>query len=165
MTSELRYLPEEASHDAAIEEINAEAFGPARFVRAAARIREQGPHDPVLSFVCLDGDEVIASVRMTPIFAGSAKGHMLGPLAVKPSHKNRGIGRHLVKIAVQAARDAGSEVVILVGDPPYYSPLGFLPIVPPTLQLPGPVDYRRLLAAPLVDGVEAKLVGMMRFRG
>ena len=165
MTSELRYLAEEVSHDAAIEDINAEAFGPARFVRAAARIREQGPHDMALSFVCLDGDEVIASVRMTPVFAGEARGHMLGPLAVKPSHKNRGIGRHLVKIAVEAARKAGSEVVILVGDPPYYSPLGFLPIVPPTLQLPGPVDYRRVLAAPLADGVEARLAGMMRFRG
>lgn len=165
MTSELRYLAEEVSHDAAIEDINAEAFGPARFVRAAARIREQGPHDMALSFVCLDGDEVIASVRMTPVFAGEARGHMLGPLAVKPSHKNRGIGRHLVKIAVEAARKAGSEVVVLVGDPPYYSPLGFLPIVPPTLQLPGPVDYRRVLAAPLEDGVEARLAGMMRFRG
>ncbi|WP_174801607.1 GNAT family N-acetyltransferase [Martelella limonii] len=164
MTSELRYLPEEVSHDAAIEDINAEAFGPARFVRAAARIREQGPHDMALSFVCVDGDEVVASVRMTPVLAGEASGHMLGPLAVRPSHKNRGIGRHLVSVAVEAARRAGSEVVVLVGDPPYYGPLGFLPIVPPTLQLPGPVDPRRVLAAALVDGVEAKLVGMMRYQ-
>ncbi|QQM31200.1 N-acetyltransferase [Martelella lutilitoris] len=164
MTSELCYLPEEVSHDNAIEEINDEAFGPGRFARTASRIREQGPHDRTLSFVCLDGDAVIASVRLTPVWAGNAAGHMLGPLAVRPSHKNRGIGRKLVRIAVEAAAGAGSEVVILIGDAPYYGPLGFRPIVPPTLLLPGPVDPKRILADPLVDGVEARLVGMMRFR-
>nr|WP_272212126.1 hypothetical protein [Marinicella sp. W31]MDC2878030.1 hypothetical protein [Marinicella sp. W31] len=54
--------------------------------------------------------------------------------------------------------------MILIGDAPYYGPLGFRPTVPPTLLLPGPVDPRRILADPLVEGVEAKLVGMMRFR-
>lgn len=164
MTIELCYLPEEVSHDNAIEEINDEAFGPGRFARTASRIREQGPHDRALSFVCLDGDAVIASVRLTPVWAGKAAGHMLGPLAVRPSHKNRGIGRNLVRIAVEAAAKAGSEVVILIGDAPYYGPLGFRPIVPPTLLLPGPVDPKRILADPLVDGVEERLVGMMRFR-
>ncbi|AJY45970.1 GNAT family N-acetyltransferase [Martelella endophytica] len=164
MTSELCYCPEAPSHDSEIEDINAEAFGPGRFARTASRIREQGPHDMNLSFVCLDADQVIASVRMTPVFAGKAEGHMLGPLAVRPSFKNRGIGRQLVRIAVDAAEKAGSEVVVLVGDAPYYGPLGFRPIIPPTLELPGPVDPRRLLAVPLVEGVEANMVGMMRFR-
>ncbi|TCT44892.1 GNAT family N-acetyltransferase [Martelella mediterranea] len=165
MTSELCYLQEAASHDSIIEEINAEAFGPGRFVRTASRIREQGPHDMALSFVCLDQDQVIASVRMTPVWAGKAAGHMLGPLAVRPTHKNRGIGRHLVRIAVEAAEKAGSQTVILIGDAPYYSPLGFRPIVPPTLKLPGPVDPRRILAHPIVEGVETKMIGMMRWRG
>ncbi len=100
---DLVYLTEDASHDAAIEIINEEAFGPGRFTRAAARIREQGPHDRALSFICADNGETIASVRMTPVTAGSVKGHLLGPLAVRPSHKNQGIGRELVRIAVEAA--------------------------------------------------------------
>ncbi|MGO7594110.1 GNAT family N-acetyltransferase, partial [Rhizobium leguminosarum] len=68
------------SHDAAIEHINEEAFGPGRFTRAAARLREQGPHDLSLSFICTDNGEKIASVRMTPVLAGTVKGHLLGPL-------------------------------------------------------------------------------------
>ncbi len=40
MTSELCYLPEEVSHDNAIEEINDEAFGPGRFARTASCIRQ-----------------------------------------------------------------------------------------------------------------------------
>ncbi len=75
---ELVYLTEDASHDAVIELINAEAFGPGRHTRAAARIREQGPHDRSLSFICADDGETIASVRMTPVRAGQVNGHMLG---------------------------------------------------------------------------------------
>ncbi|GAB5461824.1 GNAT family N-acetyltransferase [Hoeflea alexandrii] len=144
---DLVFLTEDASHDAAITLINEEAFGPGRFVRSSERVREQGPHDRRLSFVCSDRGEIIASVRMTPIHAGSTSGHLLGPLAVRPSHKNLGIGRELVRIALAAAKKAGSNAVLLVGDPPYYAPLGFKPTRPGALLMPGPFDPRRLLAA------------------
>ncbi len=36
------FLTEDASHDAAINHINEEAFGPGRFVRSSERVREQG---------------------------------------------------------------------------------------------------------------------------
>lgn len=163
-TLDLVYLTEDASHDAAIDHINEEAFGPGRFARAAERIREQGPHDRQLSFVCADRGETIASVRMTPIFAGSVQAHLLGPLAVRPSHKNLGIGRELVRIAVEAAKGAGSDAVILIGDPPYYGPLGFQPTRLGALKLPGPVDPRRVLAA-CFDGIVAdELAGEIRHR-
>jgi len=141
------FLTEDASHDAAIELINEEAFGPGRFVRSSERVREQGPHDLRLSFVASDLGEIIASVRMTPILAGPVQGHLLGPLAVRPSHKNRGIGRELVRIALSAAEKSDSQAVLLVGDPPYYAPLGFARTKPGALTMPGPFDAHRLLAA------------------
>jgi predicted N-acetyltransferase YhbS len=161
---DLVYLTEDASHDAAIELINEEAFGPGRFTRAAERIREQGPHDRHLSFVCADGGETIASVRMTPVLAGPAPTHLLGPLAVRPSYKNVGIGRELVRIAVEAARRAGSHAVILIGDPPYYGPLGFAPTRPGALSMPGPVDPRRVLAACFDELKAEDLQGVIRHR-
>jgi predicted N-acetyltransferase YhbS len=154
---DLVYLTEDASHDAAIELINEEAFGPGRFARAAARIREQGPHDMALSFICADRGETIASVRMTPVLAGSVRGHLLGPLAVRPSHKSMGIGRELVRIAIEAARRKGSEAVILVGDPSYYMPLGFEKVAYAALTFPGPVDPNRVL--PMTEDVHARLTG------
>ncbi|QRM56995.1 N-acetyltransferase [Sinorhizobium sp. BG8] len=161
---DLVYLTEDATHDAAIEVINEEAFGPGRHVRAAARIREQGPHDRHLSFICADDGETIASVRMTPVLAGSVKGHLLGPLAVRPSHKNRGIGRELVRIAVEAAKRGGSEGVILVGDPPYYRPLGFEKVAYNALTFPGPVDPARVLVVPIAADTHERLKGMIGWR-
>ena len=161
---DLVYLTEDASHDDIIEVINEEAFGPGRHVRAASRIREQGPHDRSISFVCADDGETIASVRMTPVLAGTVKGHMLGPLAVRPSHKNLGIGRELVRIAIDAARRHGSEAVILIGDPPYYMPLGFEKVAYDALDFPGPVDPGRVLVVPLIDGVHDGLKGVIGWR-
>ncbi|MFP5076765.1 GNAT family N-acetyltransferase [Rhizobium sp. YIM 134829] len=161
---DLVYLTEDSSHDAIIELINEEAFGPGRHVRAAARIREQGPHDRSLSFVCTDDGETIGSVRMTPVMAGGVKGHLLGPLAVRPSHKNRGIGRELVRIAVEAGRRKGSEAIILIGDPPYYQPLGFEPVATHALTFPGPVDPRRVLVVPIAADTHQRLKGEIVWR-
>ncbi len=156
------FLTEDASHDAVIKLINEEAFGPGRFVRSSERVREQGPHDRALSFVAADRGETIASVRMTPVFAGATAGHLLGPLAVRPSHKNLGIGRELVRIALAAAEKKGSQVVLLVGDPPYYAPLGFKPTRPGALTMPGPFDPYRLLAACFGDVEALVLAGEIR---
>jgi predicted N-acetyltransferase YhbS len=161
---DLVYLTEDASHDAAIEHINEEAFGPGRHTRAAARIREQGPHDLSLSFICTDDGETIASVRMTPVMAGSLVGHLLGPLAVRPSHKSRGIGRELVRIAIEAAKRRGSEGVVLVGDPPYYGRLGFEKVAYNALAFPGPVDPARVLVVPLSRDAHARLKGTIAWR-
>ena len=151
--ADVTYVPELAAHDPEIEDINAEAFGPGRFARAAYKIREGGPHRRDLSFVALSEGAVIASVRMTPIAAGDGRALLLGPLAVRPAFKNLGIGRRLVAIALEAARADGRGLVILVGDAPYYAPLGFSKVVPQgQLAMPRPVDPARLLACELVPG-------------
>ncbi|MDN2566624.1 N-acetyltransferase [Aquibium sp. A9E412] len=157
--NEIAFRPEDPAHDPAIEIINEEAFGPGRFARAAYRIREGGPHERALSFVALDGAAVIGSVRLTRVAAGGGRALLLGPLAVRPAYKNRGIGKKLVAIAVEAARRAGAGVVLLVGDAPYYGPLGFRQVPPGRLAMPRPVDPDRLLAAELRAGALAALSG------
>lgn len=160
------YVGEQASHDSAIEEINEEAFGPGRFTRAAYRIREQGGHDRGLSYVALDGDNVIGSVRMTPIVAGGSRAMLLGPLAVRPAYKNIGVGRKLMAMAIGQARSkAAAPLVILVGDLPYYSRAGFSRVAPGQVTFPGPVDPTRILALELVDGAMSGFSGAIVHAG
>ena len=157
--NDIAYLPENPAHDRAIEQINAEAFGPGRFTRAAYKIREGGPHERDLSFVAVHWGKVIGSVRMTRIAAGEGRALLLGPLAVIPDWKNLGIGRKLIDIALTKAREQGWGVVVLVGDGPYYGPLGFSKIPHGQITMPRPVDPERLLACELVEGSLAKLNG------
>jgi predicted N-acetyltransferase YhbS len=156
---DVTYLPECSEHEAEIEHINEEAFGPGRFARAAYRIREGGPHDRALSYVAMHGGAVIASVRMTRIAAGGGRGMLLGPLAVRPTFKNLGIGRRLVAIALEAAEKAGAASVLLVGDEPYYGPLGFRRVPRGQVSMPRPVDLDRILAVEFVPGAVARLTG------
>lgn len=159
---EISYLAETAAHDHEIEDINAEAFGPGRFARAAYKIREGGPHEHALSFVAKHDGRVIATVRLTRIAVGEGRSLLLGPLAVRPSHKDLGIGRKLVRIALEAARAAGWASVILVGDEPYYGPLGFKQVPIGQITMPRPVDYRRLLIHEIEAGALGTLQGEMR---
>jgi predicted N-acetyltransferase YhbS len=157
--NDIAYLPENPAHDRAIEQINAEAFGPGRFTRAAYKIREGGPHERDLSYVAVHWGKVIGSVRMTRIAAGEGRALLLGPLAVIPDWKNLGIGRKLLDIVVTKAKEQGWGVVVLVGDEPYYGPLGFRKIRQGQISMPRPVDPERLLARELVEGSLAKLTG------
>ena len=159
--ADVAYLPEQPAHDLEIEHINAEAFGPGRFARAAYKIREGGPHEGALSFVATLDGAVIASVRMTRVAAGEGRALLLGPLAVRPDYKNLGIGRKLVRIAVDAAEKSGAAAVILVGDEPYYGPLGFSRVPRGQLSMPRPVDLDRILAIELKPGAVAALQGML----
>jgi predicted N-acetyltransferase YhbS len=148
--------PEDA---AAIEALNELAFGPGRFARAAYRLREGVPHDPALSFVALAGATMVGSVRLTRIRIGGRPALLLGPLAVVPEWKGRGAGKGLVRTALAAARAAGHQVVLLVGDEPYYGPLGFTRLPPYTITLPGPADPLRVLVAELQPGALEGLSG------
>jgi predicted N-acetyltransferase YhbS len=118
------------------------------------------PHDAALSFVATAGEAMVASVRLTPIRIGDRPALLLGPLAVKPEHKGRGAGKQLVRIALDVARAAGHRVVLLVGDEPYYGPLGFRRLARHAIVLPAPVDPDRVLVAGLtadaLDGLRGK---------
>ena len=159
--SEFTFTQETPAHDAEIEAINAEAFGPGRFVKSSYKIREGGPHDRAMSYVVLKDGHVVASVRMTPIAAGQGRAMLLGPLAVKPEFKNQGLGKALVRIALEAAATAGAGVTMLVGDAPYYEPLGFRRIPYGQIEMPRPTDPNRMLAVEHVPGALSLMRGLV----
>lgn len=143
-------LTAETPADAAgVEALIALAFGPGRFVKAAERLRETNTLMPELSFVAREGRRIVGCVRLWPVRIGGYPAVFLGPFAVDPSWRSRGLGAALIERAVQAAREQGHQMVLLVGDAPYFTPLGFR--VAPVARMPGPVDQRRVLALPLGD--------------
>ncbi|MFO1185171.1 MAG: N-acetyltransferase [Bauldia sp.] len=156
--------PERLSDRPAIDALHEEAFGPGRFARSAYRLREAGVHDRALSRVAVVGEDVVGSVMVTPVEVGERTALLLGPLAVAARASRRGIGRALVREALSAARAAGHGAVVLVGDEPYYGPLGFVRLPRGSVRMPGPVDPDRLLAAELRPGVVAGLAGTIRAR-
>ena len=144
--------PETADDADDIGRLNERVFGPGRFARTAYRIRERADPDPSLSFVARVGTLLVGANAMTPIAIGETPALLLGPLIVEPVFRSQGIGEALVKRSLEVAKAAGWKLVILVGDEPYYARIGFQPVPPGRVTLPGPVDPARLLYCELEAG-------------
>lgn len=153
------FRPEQSADSSAIEALYAKLFAPDWVKRAAYVLRDGVPPDLALSFVATVDGRLAASVRMTPITIGKRPALILGPLVVDPSYKGQGAGRALVRMALDAARKAGHKVVMLVGDLPYYGPLGFTFLGRDVITLPAWVDPDRVLVAGLVTGALDGLKG------
>ena len=142
-----------------VERLILAAFGPGRFAKAAERLREGRTPDLGLSFAAWDGGRAVGCVRMWPIHIGETPALLLGPFAVDAAWRSQGLGAALIERACQAAAGAGHALVLLVGDAPYYGPLGFAAGRCAEVTMPGPVDPRRVLVRALREGAGAGLQG------
>jgi predicted N-acetyltransferase YhbS len=70
---------------------------------------------------------------------------------VQSDQRGRGIGIALMTRAMEEAKALGHRYIVLVGDPPYYARVGFVPIKPGRVRFPGPVDPARVLGFALLD--------------
>jgi predicted N-acetyltransferase YhbS len=137
------------------------AYGPVRFTKPSQRLRER--REPALSLVAQEQGRVIGTVRLWPVSAGAGRAALLlGPLAVHPDCRCRGVGAALMRRALHAARQAGHAAVLLVGDASYYGRFGFTSEGTGGLAMPGPYEPGRLLALELVPGALDGAYGVIR---
>lgn len=145
-----------------VSNLHAEVFGPGRFTRTAYRVREGTSDLSPYCQVTMLGDRMIAAVGFTPITIGGKAGALLlGPLVVHHDFTDLGHGTRLTLQAMDAARADGLELMLLVGDEPYYGRFGFRAVPIGQICLPGPVNPQRLLAAELQPGALSRFKGLV----
>jgi predicted N-acetyltransferase YhbS len=137
-------------------------FGEARFRKTCEQLRRGRLPSPGLAFGAYDGDELVGTLRLWDIMAGSAgKALLLGPLAVAPELQGRGVGSALVRHAIHEAALSGHGAILLVGDAPYYRRFGFSSAKVKGLCLPGPVVRSRFQGLELEKGALAGASGLV----
>ena len=157
---------ERSTDIAARERLLDAAFGPARFAKASARLREDRFAAEGLSFVAVENGRLVGTARLWDVSAGFGRpALLLGPLAVAADARNRGIGAALVQRALREARRLGHRVVLLVGDAAYYGRFGFSAAKTGALRLPGPFEPERLLGIELKAGALDGARGLIRATG
>lgn len=150
---------EHSADFAAREALLDRALGHGRHAKSSARLRKgRLPAQGLALSAEMDG-QLVGTVRLWHVDAGGTPALLLGPLAVSPDCQGAGIGKQLMREALCRAALRGHEVVLLVGDAPYYERFGFSPSLTRELDMPGEVDRARFLALELVPAALAGAVG------
>lgn len=149
----VEFSPERQDDGRLVDALIDRAFGPGRFAKTAERLREGNRSRRELSVCAWSDGTLVGAVRLWPVLIGARRAAFLGPIAVEQAWRKQGLGGALVERACAAARQAGEDTVLLVGDVPFFGPLGFQ-VAPVDVVLPGPVDRRRLLWRALQPGLE-----------
>src|SRR3979409_765363 len=131
----LTIMAETVGDAQAIDRRHERTFGPGRFVLSAYRLREHVDHLLDVSFTARIGTLLVGSVRQLPILIGETSARRLGPSRLDPR-----VSSLLMESALEVAREKGHRLVLLVGDEPYYSRVGFKPVPKGRVTMPGPVD-------------------------
>lgn len=133
------------------------AFGVDRHLKTAYRLRDGVAEIEDLWFVALSRGVLKASIQYWPVtVAGEdcavVPALLLGPIAVCEDLRGKGIGQALIETSLAVAALNGHHQVILVGDAPYYTRVGFSTRNTQGLSLPGPFDPARLLSRQIREG-------------
>ena len=163
----IRIKPEAPAEAGARENLLDLAFGLRRSAKTSQRLRnDRLPADGLAYSAKTEGGRVVGTVRLWHISAGAKHpALLLGPLAVHPSFRRKGIGSALVRAALAKAQAHGHAAVLLVGDEPFYRRFGFRRALTEQLRLPGPFDRDRFLGLELVAGALASAQGIVTATG
>lgn len=94
-----------------------------------------------LDYVVIEDNKIIANIIYTKMY--NEKGEMLndviafGPISVHPEYQGKGIGKKLIEVSLERAKELGYKAVLITGDDKFYKPLGFEAAYKYGITLPG----------------------------
>ncbi len=118
---------EQAGDLAALLQLNRQAFNTDVEARLVEALRAQA--SPLLSLVAVHHEQMVGHLMCSPMgmpHQPEARLMGLAPLAVAGPHRGQGAGGELVHRALERCRDMGYQAVLALGEPDFYSRLGFV---------------------------------------
>ena len=151
---ELVVRPERKADEKRIREVIQEAFdlmpfSTGREWELVEKVRKSPNYIPSLSLVAVcDGVIVGHSMISLVEISGKKKKRdalVLYPVSVIPDLQRQGIGEEMIRIGIESSKRTPLPVMIVVGDPNYYSRFGFERAVPYGIHMPFGFDEESYL--------------------
>lgn len=122
----------------------------------------------IASLVALVEGEVVGQVAFSAVqidtSGASFEAAGLAPVAVSPVWQRRGIGSRLVRAGLEACRQAGRNVVVVLGDAAFYARFGFVPARHLGIRWEHDAPDEAFQVAELQDGALAGRGGVARYQ-
>lgn len=119
--------PETSDDHTQVRDVIVRAFGDNEAADLVDLLRSRGK--AVISLVAVTSHRVIGHILFSAITISNAPpafhGLGLAPLAVLPEFQKRGVGSQLTQAGLEACREWGYDVVVVLGHPEYYPRFGF----------------------------------------
>jgi len=154
---------------AAIHTVHSEAFRREEGVTPIEaplvdELRAEGDLINPLSLVAVRDGEVVGHVCCSRARVGddTAAAVGLGPLGVLPAHQTAGVGSALMHAVVGAADALGHGLVVLLGEPAYYSRFGFVTASDLSIASPDP-NWGRYFQARTLAAYEPSQAGAFEY--
>jgi putative acetyltransferase len=137
---------EESADWPALYAIYSATFGQLAEADLVRNMHDNG--DLILSLIAYAEEPAghIAYSRMILHETPSIKAAVLAPLAVTPSYQKQGIGAALVQDGLKRLTGKDLDLVLVLGEPHYYSRFGFTPRLAERLKTPYDGPYLQALA-------------------
>jgi len=138
-------IRQQTSDDAKeIDRLMSLGFSSSHAGRNIWRLRE----GKVIEELCLvaetEAGYLLGSIRYWPITIAEKPSILLGPLAVDPAVRGRGIGVQLVRQSLERAMAGPWRWCFISGEPNYYLKFGFSPVTYDDVSLPAHIEEERL---------------------
>ncbi len=110
-----------------------------RVAKLAVGLLSENSDPETLSLVAIEDALIIGHIAFSPVYLASSKGFIatiLAPLAVLPDYQKNKVGSSLIKFGLKLISNSDESLVLVYGDPNYYSKFGFnielaKPFMPP----------------------------------
>jgi putative acetyltransferase len=124
----IQVSPEQPDQLERIYRVNTRAFdGRNEEAELVDALRSAG--DLLLSLVATVNGEVVGHAAFSRLTVDAADGPVggvaLAPVAVDPDCQGEGVGSKLISAGIEMLRERGEQVILVVGNPAYYSRFGF----------------------------------------
>ena len=153
----------------AIEKIHTKAFGEEKGPEIAALVNglfDDTTATPLLSLVAVEKDQLVGHILYTKAVLKGADTpvsiRLLAPLAILPEVQAQGVGRKLIEEGLDHLREAGVDLVFVLGHPDYYPRCGFMPAGVLGFEAPYPIPEEHAgawMVQALKDGVIGRVKG------
>ncbi|WP_066296834.1 GNAT family N-acetyltransferase [Arthrobacter luteolus] len=154
MTTTWTARPETPADTAAVRTVNEAAFPtPAEADLVDALRADPSAWIDGLSYVAAAPDgTVVAHALLTRCRVGGKPALALAPCAVLPDYQRQGAGGAAIRGALDAARELGENLVVVLGHAGYYPRFGFTPASRLGIEAPFEVPDEALMALQLNPG-------------
>jgi len=151
-----------------IEKIHTTAFGEEEgpeIVELVNGLFDDTTAKPILSLVAVEKDQLVGHILYTKAVLKGADTpvsiRLLAPLAVLPEAQAQGVGRKLIEEGLDHLREAGVDLVFVLGHPDYYPRCGFIPAGVLGFEAPYPIPDEHA-AAWMVHALREGVIGRVK---